>query len=418
MASDFISIPSDSVTVADSVLIYQLETDSTITDDFRFVVKMYEDSISSANLMNTFYISPNTNDYAFFNLGEAVRGLLAVDDRTYNGTGVLHSYSSKYFNKSNGNIRKFVIVPGEWNGSTETMKASGEYIHLIDGHFQISQGFDPSFNDYYGTASTKKFWLTDREPILNTITINAAEEDEGVIAFINTDTVSDVEQFTITVYNEAGTFLDNETFLINTTNGAELPSSSDVDGFLCYLGIYPANIDAVNSILTNNPTWNYYTVIPQLTAFAIQKGNAFRVNKDCRPVKHSPVQLAWANTVGGWDYLRFDGKKQKTVTREEKSYRKIVGDYDASSFSFTSFDRETQPYHVEAKEQYVLNGILTIEELTLFQYCMRSKNVMARIDGSWVPVIVQTNSMRIEEETTSKIFLTTFNVELAQYIRC
>jgi len=52
------------------------------------------------------------------------------------------------------------------------------------------------------------------------------------------------------------------------------------------------------------------------------------------------------------------------------------------------------------------------------QYCMRSKNVMARIDGTWDPVTIQTNSMQIEEETVSKAFITSFNVELAQTIRC
>jgi hypothetical protein len=52
------------------------------------------------------------------------------------------------------------------------------------------------------------------------------------------------------------------------------------------------------------------------------------------------------------------------------------------------------------------------------QYCLRSKNVMARIDGDWVPVTIKTSSMQIEEETVSKVFVITFDVELAQIIRC
>ncbi len=116
--------------------------------------------------------------------------------------------------------------------------------------------------------------------------------------------------------------------------------------------------------------------------------------------------------------LRFNGKKQKTVTREEKTYRKIVADYDAANFRFAPSERQIKPYQLEAKERYQLNGILTIEELTLLQYCMRSKNVMARIDGTWAPVTISTNSMQVEEETVSKVFLTSFEVELAQIIRC
>jgi len=417
MAVSFASTPTDAITVAGQHLIYQVSESTTpLSDEFRFVITVYDGTTTGATLLNKLYLSPNTNEDAFFNLGEVVRGLCQVDDRIYQGSTVLHSYTANYFTRSNGNIRAFTVGVGSWDGTTETLNGVTSTIYLVDGHFQISQGFDPSFTDYYGTASTKKFWLTDRTPVSNVITITAAEEDEGVAAFINEDGVSDATAIWAQAFNEAGTFLAGTVISINGTNGSQDPTDTTVDGYLTYIGAFPVNIEATTSLLSSNPTWAYYELQPR--ASVVPKGIKYRFYKDCRPVKHSPVQLAWANTVGGWDYLRFDGKKQKTVTREEKSYRKVVGDYDASSFSFTSFDRETQPYHVEAKEQYVLNGILTIEELTLFQYCMRSKNVMARIDGSWVPVIVQTNSMKIEEETTSKIFLTTFNVELAQYIRC
>ena len=43
---------------------------------------------------------------------------------------------------------------------------------------------------------------------------------------------------------------------------------------------------------------------------------------------------------------------------------------------------------------------------------------MARIDGFWQPVTIASNSMQIEEETVSKVFVTSFEVELAQIIRC
>ena len=162
--------------------------------------------------------------------------------------------------------------------------------------------------------------------------------------------------------------------------------------------------------------WGHYDVIPQ-TATA-QTGNILRIRNKCRNTKNNPVQLGWANTRGGWDYLRFDGRKLKTVTREEKTYRKIVGDYNGSQFALASSARQIKPYQLEAKESYQFNGILTLEEVNLMQYCMRSKNVMARIDGTWSPVTIQTNSMAIEEDTISKIFVVSFNVELAQIIRC
>jgi hypothetical protein len=184
-----------------------------------------------------------------------------------------------------------------------------------------------------------------------------------------------------------------------------------------YAYVYPASFTALTNEL-NGVTggWGYYDVIPSTTGGPT--GNTLRITNDCRYNKNEAVQLAWANTRGGWDYLRFNGKKQKTLTREEKTYRKIVGDYSGSQYQIGGSERQIKPYQLEAKERYQLNGILTIEELTLLQYCMRSKNVMARIDDTWLPVIISTNSMQVEEETVSKVFVTSFEVELAQIIRC
>ena len=423
MAS-FESFPSASFTVADQHLIYQAETATAIDASFRFVYTVYENSIAASNLLGKFYLTPNPEEYAFFNLSEVVRDLCVVDVKEYNSNNLIHSFASNYFTRSNNNIKKFIVGIGEWNGTTETIDQETQTIHLIDGHFQISDGFEPAFSDYYGTASGRTFWLTNRRDVSNTITIDASVEDQGVVAFLNRNTISQVVDFVVKVYDSSDTLLDTVNIAVNSSNGAQLPSAtSPTNGFLCYFGIYPGNIGEIDDIFNYNPTWAYYEVTP-FSSTPSQKGNTIRINNKCTPAKQDSVQLAWANTVGGWDYLRFNGKKQKTVSREEKTYRKVVGDYGADIFTFQDFDREITPYQLEAKETYQLNGVLTIEEVTLMQYCMRSKNVMIRLPfdqkltSGWVPVTIQTNSMQIEEETVSKVFITSFNVELAQTIRC
>jgi len=65
-----------------------------------------------------------------------------------------------------------------------------------------------------------------------------------------------------------------------------------------------------------------------------------------------------------------------------------------------------------------LNGILTSEEYDLFQYCFRSKNIMAKIGNNWVPVNLKESSLQVENDTTSKVYIATVNIELAQIIRC
>jgi hypothetical protein len=311
---------------------------------------------------------------------------------------------------------------GEWDGSTESLDEDNQTLYLVDGYEQISQGLHPGFADYYGTGNKKKVWLSDRVPVDSVINVKADIDDNGIAAFLNTDdTGSLIERLQIKIYDTSGTLDNTLTYDLNTTNGAQSPAAaapSNTNGTLVYAYVYPASFAGITTAL-NAVTggWGHYDVIPS-TGLNVQTGNILRVTNDCRYSKNEAVQLAWANTRGGWDYLRFNGKKQKTVTREEKTYRKIVGDYDAATFTFAPSERQIKPYQLEAKERYQLNGILTIEELTLLQYCMRSKNVMARIDGTWVPVTISTNSMQVEEETVSKVFVTSFEVELAQLIRC
>ena len=415
--AEFNQTPSGSWKPAGQKLIFDMIEQGTVTDAYRYVITVLENAVE----IGKFYITPNVLDTGVFDLGEVVRGRLAVDPRKYGLTNVIHTLNNKAFTKSNGNVNKYTVELRYWNGSTESSLEDSVNIWLIDGYEQISAGLDPSFADYYGTASTKKFWLTDREPESDIIHITAGIEDTGVLTFINTDdTGSLVDTILINIYSADGTTQDTLSYTINTTNGAVLPTASATTyyyGTLLYGFFFPASLLALTNALNNiSGGWLYYEVIPM--GSSLQKGNKYRFTNNCRPVKNAAVQLAWANTRGGWDYLRFDGRKLKTVTREEKTYRKQIGDYSAASFNFGSTDREITPYQVEAKEMYQLNGILTSEEYDLFQYCFRSKNIMASIDGFWVPVTLKESSLQVESDTTSKVYIATINVELAQILRC
>jgi len=400
-------------------LLFTLVPDETVTADYRYIVEVEENGTIIAKI----YLTPNPTDNVFFDLSEVIEGRLEVDSFKYGQTGTIHSLNNKMYTRSNDNMKRYRLKEGYFDGSTEYLAEDiSGYYYLFDGYEQLSQGLFPSFSDYYGTASTKKVWLTDRVPVNDVINVKAAIEDNGIAAFINSDDTSSlITQLTFKVYDTAGSQEATLEYIINSTNGGLVPTTSwtdaNNDGSLLYAYVYPASFTALTNAL-NGVTggWDYYDVIPSTNAGPT--GNTLRITNTCRDTKNAATQLAWANTRGGWDYLRFNGKKQKTLTREEKTYRKIVGDYSAAQFQLGGSDRQIKPYQLEAKERYQLNGILTIEELTLLQYCMRSKNVMARIDGTWVPVTISTNSMQVEEETVSKVFVTSFEVELAQLIRC
>ena len=417
--AQFEAAPTDKWIPAGRKLLFTLGPNETVTDDYRYIVQVEE----NGTIISKIYLTPNPATFAFFDLSEVIEGRLEVDSLKYNTTSTIHTLHNKMFTRSNDNMKRYRVKVGFFDGTTETLaEDTTPYYYHFDGYEQLSQGLDPSFSDYYGTASTKKVWLTDRIPVNNIIEVSAGIEDNGVAAFINSDdTGSAIVNLTIKIYDTLGSLEDTLTYTINSTNGGLVPTTNwtndNNDASLLYAYVYPASFGALTTALNDVVEgWDYYDVIPATTGGPV--GNSLRIRNNCRNTKNEPVQLGWANTRGGWDYLRFNGKKQKTVTREEKTYRKIVGDYSGAQFELATSAREIKPYQLEAKETYQLNSLLTIEEVTLMQYCMRSKNVMARIDGTWVPVTIQTNSMQIEEETVSKVFITSFNVELAQTIRC
>ena len=181
--AEFNQIPSGLWKPAGQKLIFDMIEQGTVTDAYRYIITVLENAVP----IGKFYITPNVLDTGVFDLGEVVRGRLAVDPRKYGLTNVIHSLNNKAFTKSNGNVNKYTVELRYWNGTTESSLEDSVNIWLIDGYEQISAGLDPSFADYYGTASTKKFWLTDREPESDIIHITAGIEDTGVLTFINTD---------------------------------------------------------------------------------------------------------------------------------------------------------------------------------------------------------------------------------------
>jgi hypothetical protein len=221
------------------------------------------------------------------------------------------------FTRANNGVKRYEVKVGEWDGSTESLDEDNQTLYLVDGYEQISEGLHPGFADYYGTQSNRKVWLTDRVPSSNVINVKADIADNGVAAFLNTDdTGSLIERLVINIYDTSGTLDDTLTYDLNTTNGAQLPSAaatSNTNGTLVYAYVYPASFSGLTTAL-NAVTggWDYYDVIPS-TGLNVQTGNILRVTNDCRYSKNEAVQLAWANTRGGWDYLRFNGKKALTA---------------------------------------------------------------------------------------------------------
>lgn len=243
--------------------------------------------------------------------------------------------------------------------------------------------------------------------------VHMASEDQGTLQFLKTvflggptDNVSQVE---IKQYNSS------DSLVATLTQSIVLQTSLSNNVYQIPCG--PAQLDSVFAGGLDSD-WDYITFQCQASR-GTALSRIFRVQRDCRPIKHDPVQLCWINTLGAWDTLRFDGRNLKTITTESKTYRRSVGNYSAATFTFNSYDAQVENFHKTGKERFNLQNLFFDEaERELLQYAFRSRQVYFRVgSGSWLPCVIQTNTYTVRP-AASQLFEVSFDIELAQDIRC
>jgi len=411
MAVTITSAPTSEVRPAGQYLVYTLDEATTPE---RYIVQVYR-STSTASIGSEkarLYITPNASGKCHFDLSKIAEGILEYP-LSRNGVPIhsVQDASNPIFWCDELHALKFTIRAGQYNSPTASLNQDSDEIYLIRGTEQISSGLLPSFSDYYPGGSSKKVWLTDREqnPSDNHIYTTMSEEDEGVVMFLQSVNLGLSGSTVVDVRYDA---YENGNFIATYTKTLT-GSSTEVRQNHLAVPIGPAH-------------WSFLGIASnadRVRVAVINPGGImscwFYVDLDCRPLKHDATQLAWVNTRGGWDYLRFDSRAPKTVSVQGKTYRKSVGTFGESTFSIASNIQQYDTYGKTGKEKYTLSEqFFTADDRELLQYLMRSNVVQMRVGtGEWEPCQVVTNSLKIEPRG-SKLYAVTLDVELARDIRC
>lgn len=400
------------VVPANQPLVLTFSTDTTVTDAFRFVVQVLEDTVE----IGKYYLAPNSADVAHFDVSEIVRQRVEVDDQNHTGTTVIHAAPNVYARSTNA-IHSIQVRVGEWNGTTETLNQDNTTFYVVGGTEQKSSGYLPDFSTHYATGPTRKGWLTDY--VAGTyIEMKARHDDEGRMAFIAKNTWSEATAVNYSV-TTAGGVLSYYVPILSTYGGLA-PSTTLLEGYLQYAALLPATLNGLatldgpeGSATTVDLTgWISYTV--QLVDGVTAKSKAIRVTRDC--VSKNYTQIAWANSRGGWDYLNFNGKRNDTTTVDSKPYKKTLGNWDGAAYTFKSYDAEVRFFHKSGEQVYQLNTICTEEEMAVIRSLMLSRKAMIRLD-KWLPAVVDESSFSVREAGL-RMYQVSFSVKLAQAIVC
>lgn len=418
MAARIFDFPGFDVRPAGQPLIFSIDDTGTTPD--RFVVIVKRSSVYTAGTpvqVAKFYLTPNTNGVAFFDLSPIAESIL--EDPLKVGSTVVHKTATLADAMDGLTMQRFVVEVAEYDSSTgEGSVDDTEAVIVTNGTQQIADGLHPSFNDYlWGNAVG---FLTERPVVSNVITHRARRDEEMVVSFIDGDDIGEARTGT---YQLRSNFVPYTGSSYNGPVGAAY-TGTDVTEMLLQIPIggpnLVANYASVPFTLEETDYIDFYLYRSDSPNEG-QIGNAYRVIfDDTRGCRNTATQVAWINTKGGWEYLRFDSRAPKQISVEGKTFRKTIGTYGDATFSFDAAGAQYDTFAKTGKEQYTLQeNFFDANERALLDSLMKSRLVQIRRmdEDVWKPATVLTNSLTIQP-AGSQFYNVSLQVEIAQDIRC
>ena len=414
MSASITTNPGVLVYPAGQRLIYSLETSTTVTSDYRYVVQVFENTTE----IGKFYLTPNTLEVAFFDLSQVVEDRMKRDIVDNSGDALWDETLA--FAQSPENSKGYVVKVGEYVGGTETLAQATANIYLINGYEQQSAGLHPGFSDYYPTASTKKVWLTDKSSVSNVISYDMAAEDNAVFGFLYNDITGGAASYVRQQIFDSTGLRATVYSQISVANGSNLPSSSALvaGGTLVYASVGPANILSRNSTWAGlYPDWTKIESVVINGLFQVI-GSILKITRNCRPQKNTPTQMSFSNSLGGYDYIRWDGRRVQTLRKNDKSYRPQQGTWGSATFTVSPTAADTEVYQKEVRSNYTLNALMEPSDFDLLGSAFKSRQCFVKIDGTWLPCKLNESTLKVDSQAISKQFVVSVTAEILQTVRC
>jgi hypothetical protein len=417
MAARIFDDPGFDVRPAGQPLIFSIDDTSTTPDRYVVIVKRSNVYTGGTPVqVAKFYLTPNTEGVAFFDLSPIAESILEFPLKA--GSTVVHKTAVVADAMDGLTMQRFQVQVAEYNSGTEGSVDDTEEVIVTNGTEQIADGLHPSFNDYLWGNDVG--FLTERPVVNNVITHRARRDEELVVSFIDGDDIGEAR---------AGTYILRATYVPYTGSSYTGPvgaayTGTDVTEMLLQIPIggpnLVANYASVPFTLEETDYIDFYLYRTDAGNEG-QIGNAYRVVfDDSRGCRNTATQVAWINTKGGWEYLRFDSRAPKQISVEGKTFRKTIGTYGDATFSFDAAGSQYDTFAKTGKEQYTLQeNFFDAGERALLDSLMKSRMVQIRRmdEDVWKPVTVKTNSLTIQP-AGSQFYNVSLTVEIAQDIRC
>jgi hypothetical protein len=318
-------------------------------------------------------------------------------------------------------IKEGWLVDGVFTVSGSGM-ADIDDVYAFLAEYQVADGYKPNPNTRYALDGITKYLMSERTTDTHKwseassrglssdwVYIPTRLSDWGVVYAPSSSPLLVDNDFDIVIFSS----YDNNDDLIDT----QFLPLADNPSLVNVIGGYYANIDSWGGLDLTGA--KYYTIqFGKETLFPVYTPASrlycfYLVADDC---KFDNVRLGWSNTCGGVDYFNFTKKSELSFNYDRKQYQKVVGNYNASTFGFNTYDRGTTDRYVTTTKGLQINSDwVSVGEFNLLQTLCRSNDVfIINDDGTQTPVLVDTQNFVIKDERYSKLYNVTLNLKYSQ----
>jgi hypothetical protein len=122
--------------------------------------------------------------------------------------------------------------------------------------------------------------------------------------------------------------------------------------------------------------------------------------------RYTPIQLAWVNSLGAWDYYTFELASVKKLNIQRETFRKPFGNWGAgATYTYSQYESGDTIYKIEADKQYTVNSDwLNDSDFEWLQELLMSKEVQfVNENGDFTPVIITDTDYEFKQDVNNKL---------------
>ena len=371
----------------------------------------------------------NSNDYVHFDLYQIIKDYLT--SKNLDGGTPIHKILTTV---DGGNTSIFIEINVYEEYATSATTDPTEYpstgnattsFIAINTTYQFKDGVTPTLAGIYefNNDTTEIQWLTNMPTRVKT---RAGEyQSAAILASAFNGTVDTDLRVNFTFYEADGTQISTANVTratVGMENFISTKSTANAAKLYQFIPVGYQNLEEQSFNVNVKPSANanlaYYTM-QVFDNVGDYQTKTYRFDiAECS--KYTPIQLAWVNALGAWDYYTFELAHTEKLNIQRETFRKPYGNWGAgATYTYSQYESGDTIYKIEADKQYTVNSDwLNDSDFEWLQELLMSKEVQfVNENGNFTPVIITDTDYEFKQDVNNKLNNLQLTFKLAHKIK-